>query len=143
MVGALIGRTIQSCPSNFENVGAAESAAIRDCFRQRYGTNSNIIFQIRVTSSVCFPFLSFLVKFIDFDQQSTFPGWLWKKTYKTQENIFPNFFSRIATESGLLGPKIALWYFSNSQILHVKKETVFSGQTGWTSFCSKYSQKFS
>ena len=34
MGGALIGRTIQSCPSNFENVGAAESAAIRDCFRQ-------------------------------------------------------------------------------------------------------------
>ena len=66
-----------------------------------------------------------------------------KKTYKTRENIIPNFFSRIATESGLLGPKIALWYFSHSQILHVKKETVFSGQTGWTSFCSKYSQKFS
>ena len=35
-----------------------------------------------------------------------------------QENVLPNFFSGVATESGLLGPKIALWYFSNLKILH-------------------------
>ena len=31
-----------------------------------------------------------------------------KKTYKTMGNIFPNFFSKIATESGLLGPRVSL-----------------------------------
>ena len=43
-----------------------------------------------------------------FDQKSTFSGWLFFKTYKTQQNIFPNFFSKIATESELIGPQITL-----------------------------------
>ena len=36
--------------------------------------------------------------------------WLafFKKPKQTQENVFPNFFSKEATESKLLGPKIAL-----------------------------------
>ena len=49
-------------------------------------------------------------------------AFFFKKTYKTQKNIFPNFFSKIATELGLLGPKIALWKFSNLQILYFNKK---------------------
>ena len=57
-----------------------------------------------------------------------FFGWPLKNT---QEKIFPNFFSKIATESGLLSHKISLWYFSNLQVLHLKKikKKHFSGRT--------------
>ena len=42
-----------------------------------------------------------------------------KKTYKTQENKFPIFFFKIATESGMpFFPKIAFWHISNLKILY-------------------------
>ena len=45
--------------------------------------------------------------------------------------VFPNFFSKVATASELLGPKIALRYFLNLNILNLKKkikETGFYGR---------------
>ena len=67
--------------------------------------------------------------------------YLYEKTCKTQKNVLPNYFYKLAVESGLLGPKIALWHF----FIFLKfklKEGDFLWQTSWISFCSKYYQKF-
>ena len=63
-----------------------------------------------------------LVKFILFWSKLHFFGWLLKKPIQTQENVRPNFFSKAATELGLLGPKIALRYILTLKILHFWKK---------------------
>ena len=121
-----IGGTITPCPLNFENVQNAEKAVIKDCFGQsktiqsnlemvliNVCNNFNIRFQASVTSSVCFTFLSFFGKIYPvLTNNPLFLAHFFINICKTQENIFPNFISKIATESGLLGPKIAHIFFT-------------------------------
>ena len=74
-----------------------------------------------------------------FDQNSTcFAAFFSKNTIQTQENVFPNFFPKVATELELLGPKIALWYFSNLNILHFYKKKLKEGD--FLANCSKHCQ---
>ena len=60
------------------------------------------------------------VKFILFWSKLLF--FFFEKPIQTQENVFPNFFSKVARESELLGSKIALWCSSNVNILQFKKK---------------------
>ena len=83
-----------------------------------------------------------LVKFVLSWSKFQFFGWLLKKLYKPRINALPNFFSKVPTESGMLCPKIALWYFLKSKNLQLNKKIKegFFWQAGWISFCSKYCQ---
>ena len=80
--------TIKSCLLNFEDVWESKSAATRDCL---WEGKTQYVMLCAICCHLC------NLKKKNF-----------KKTYKTQENKFPIFFFKIATESGMpFFPKIA------------------------------------
>ena len=80
--------------------------------------------------------IKILVNLSCFDQNSTFLAGFFKKTHINPGKYFPNFFFKVATESELLGPKIALGYFSNLNILHFFKKEI--KETGFSARLAEF-----
>ena len=62
-----------------------------------------------------------------FNKNSALTCWLLKITHTNPGNVPPNFFSKVATDSGFLGPKIFLRYFSKLENSSLKRKRKTEG----------------